>query len=103
MVTAPAVSDSYARHVLARMSDFFTDEGTPWARRLWDIGSVLALEELWEAGSWQAQGVLSPTACDWQSNELNALIGPDRGLGDRDLRKELTGLLKNSLPDPSPA
>ncbi|MEU5632219.1 integrase [Streptomyces rishiriensis] len=103
MVAAPAVSDPYARHVLARMSDFFTDEGTPWARRLWDIGSVLALEELWEAGSWQAQGVLSPTACDWQRNELNALIGPDRGLGDRDLRKELTGLLKNSLPDPSPA
>ncbi|MFE2536868.1 integrase [Streptomyces sp. NPDC059371] len=103
MATAPAASDPYARHVLARMSDFFTDEGTPWARRLWDIGSVLALEELWEAGYWQAHGVLSPAACDWQRNELNALIGPDRGLGDRDLRKELTGLLKNSLPDPSPA
>ncbi|UXY24943.1 hypothetical protein N8I84_41625 (plasmid) [Streptomyces cynarae] len=84
------------------MSDFFTDEGTPWARRLWDIGSVLALEELWEAGYWQAHGVLSQAACDWQRIQLNALIGPDRGLGDRDLRRELTGLLKNSLPDPSP-
>jgi hypothetical protein len=102
MASAP-VSDPYARHVLARMSDFFTDEGTPWARRLWDIGSVLALEELWEAGYWQAHGVLSPAACDWQRNQLNALIGPDRGLGDKDLRKELTGLLKNSVPDPSPA
>ncbi|MEU3343615.1 hypothetical protein ABZ723_01150 [Streptomyces sp. NPDC006700] len=102
MVTAPA-SDPYARHVLARMADFFTDEGTPWARRLWDIGSVLALEELWQAGYWQTHGVLSPAACDWQRIQLNALIGPDRGLGDRELRKELTGLLKNALPDPSPA
>ncbi|MFF0094678.1 integrase [Streptomyces canus] len=101
MATPPS-SDPYARHVLARMSDLFTDEGTPWARRLWDIGSVLALEELWEVGYWQAHGVLTPAACDWQRNELNALIGPDRGLGDRDLRRELTGLLKNSLPDPSP-
>lgn len=64
--------DPYARHVLARMVDYFTDEGTPWARRLWDIGSVLALEELWEAGHWQASGVLSPAACDWQRNELRA-------------------------------
>lgn len=102
MVTAPPASDPYARHVLARMSDFFTDEGTPWARRLWDIGSVLALEELWEAGYWQTHGVLAQSACDWQRNQLNALIGPDRGLGDRDLRRELTNLLKNSLPDPSP-
>ncbi|MET8956682.1 integrase [Streptomyces sp. NPDC004533] len=102
MASAPA-SDPYARHVLARMSDFFTDEGTPWARRLWDIGSVLALEELFEAGYWQAHGVLSQTACDWQRIQLNALIGPDRGLGDKDLRKVLTGLLKNALPDPSPA
>ncbi|MEU5099825.1 hypothetical protein [Streptomyces sp. NPDC020996] len=85
------------------MADYFTDEGTPWARRLWDMGSVLALEELWEAGYWQAHGVLSQTACDWQRNELSALIGPDRGLGDRELRKELTDLLKKPLTDPSPA
>ncbi|MFI6689186.1 integrase [Streptomyces sp. NPDC050485] len=101
MVSVP-VPDPYARHVLARMADYFTDEGTPWPRRLWDIGSVLALEELWEAGYWQAHQVLSPTACDWQRNELSALIGPDRGLGDKDLRKEITALLKQPLKDPSP-
>lgn len=101
-MASPPASEPYARHVLARMADYFTDEGTPWARRLWDIGSVLALEELWEAGYWQAHGVLSQTACDWQRNELNALIGPDRGLGDKELRKELTELLKKPLPDPSP-
>ncbi|WP_329564466.1 hypothetical protein OG711_38705 (plasmid) [Streptomyces uncialis] len=94
--------DPYARHVLLRMSDFFADERTPWPRRLWDIGSVLALEELWEAGHWQAHSVLSPSACDWQRNELRALLGRDAGLGDKDLRKEITTLLSKPLPDPSP-
>ncbi|WP_194373239.1 integrase [Streptomyces alkaliphilus] len=64
---------------------------------------MLALEELWEAGYWQAHGVLSQTACDWQRGELTARIGPDRGLGGRELRRELTELLRNPLPDPSPA
>ncbi|OEV09255.1 hypothetical protein [Streptomyces nanshensis] len=98
-----AASDPYARHVLARMADYVTDEGTPWARRLWDIGSILALEELWEAGYWEAHGVLSGAACTWQRTQLTALIGPDRGLGERELRRELTQLLKHPLPDPSPA
>ncbi|MDQ0305460.1 hypothetical protein J2S46_000016 [Kitasatospora herbaricolor] len=84
------------------MADYFTDEGTPWPRRLWDIGSVLALEELWEAGHWQAHNVLSQSACDWQRNELSALIGPDRGLGEKELRSEITKLLRRPLPDPSP-
>ncbi|MFE7951487.1 hypothetical protein [Streptomyces sp. NPDC057426] len=88
--------------MLARMADFFTDEGTPWPRRLWDIGSVLALEELWEAGHWQAHNVLSASACDWQRNELKALIGPDQGLGDRELRREINTLLQQPLLDPSP-
>ncbi|MFE1877731.1 integrase [Streptomyces sp. NPDC059496] len=84
------------------MSDFFADERTPWPRRLWDIGSVLALEELWEAGYWQAHNVLSSSACDWQRHELRAILGRDSGLGDKDLRKEITSLLSKPLPDPSP-
>ncbi len=103
MVTSAAPDpDPYARRVLARMADFFTDEGTPWPRRLWDIGSVLALEELCEAGHWQAHNVLASSACDWQRNELRALIGPDQGLGERELRREINLLLQNSLVDPSP-
>ncbi|GGK86573.1 hypothetical protein Sme01_40000 [Sphaerisporangium melleum] len=85
------------------MIDFFKDEGTPWARRLWDVGSLLALDELWEAGTWQAHGVLSPAACDWQRAELRTMIGPDRGLGERELRQEINVLLARPLPDPSPA
>ncbi|MFF0754565.1 integrase [Streptomyces sp. NPDC004267] len=101
-MASTAVQDSYARHALARMSDFFADERTPWPRRLWDIGSVLALEELWEAGHWQAHNVLSSSACDWQRHELKAILGRDAGLGDKDLRKEITNLLSKPLLDPSP-
>ncbi|MCZ7456128.1 hypothetical protein [Streptomyces sp. WMMC940] len=101
-MVSTAVQDPYARHVLARMSDFFADERTPWPRRLWDIGSVLALEELWEAGHWQAHNMLSASACDWQRHELKAILGRDAGLGDKDLRKEVTNLLSKPLLDPSP-
>ncbi|HET8658705.1 MAG TPA: hypothetical protein VFM55_06875 [Micromonosporaceae bacterium] len=85
------------------MVDFFTLDGLPWPRRLWDVGSLLALRELWEAGTWARQGVLSSAAVEWQRNELRAVVGPDIGLGSRELRRELTTLLNQPLPDPSPA
>ncbi|GAA1901931.1 hypothetical protein GCM10009716_09700 [Streptomyces sodiiphilus] len=50
-MSSVSTPDAYAHHALARMVDYFTEEGMPWPRRLWDIGSVLALEELWEAGA----------------------------------------------------
>lgn len=74
-------SHLYARHVLARMAGCLTDEGTPWPGRLWEIGSVLALEDPWEAGHWQAHNVLSSTASGRQRAELRTVIGPDRGSG----------------------
>ncbi|MGC5410089.1 hypothetical protein ACPXCX_41115, partial [Streptomyces sp. DT225] len=46
--------------------------------------------------------MLTASACDWQRNELRALIGPDQGLGDRELRKEINLLLQHPLTDPSP-
>jgi hypothetical protein len=95
--------DRYAPHVLARLADFFAEEAVSWPRRLWDVGSLLALEELWESGRWEAVGVLSPAATDWQRNELRKVIGPDVGLGERELRRQLTGVLDGRLPDPSPA
>lgn len=85
------------------MIDFFTLEGQPWPRRLWDVGSLLALQELLEASSWAQHRVLSTAAVDWQRRELLKVIGPDIGLGAKELRAELTSLLSNPLPDPSPA
>ena len=35
----------------ARLLDFTADT-TPWQRRLWNVGTVLALRELYEAGQW---------------------------------------------------
>ena len=102
-ITATNRANDYSRYVTARMIDFFTVDGMPWPRRLWDVGSILALEELWESGFWQARRVLSPAACDWQRNELRRVIGPDVGLGERDLRREVTTLLNAPLLDPSPA
>lgn len=96
-------NDRYDALLLARLADFFTEDAIQWPRRLWDVGSILALEEICEAGSWESQGVLSPAAVDWQRNELKRVIGPDVGLGDRELRRELTTVLGKRLPDPSPS
>src|SRR3954467_14047961 len=95
--------DMYERHVRARLIDFFALQGLQWPRRLWDVGSLLALQELLEAGSWARHRVLSTAAVDWQRHQLLKVVGPDVGLGDRELRAELTSLLHNPLPDPSPA
>ncbi|MCU7722765.1 hypothetical protein ODJ79_03465 [Actinoplanes sp. KI2] len=85
------------------MIDFFALEGLQWPRRLWDVGSLLALEELLEASSWARHRVLSVGAVDWQRRQLLKVIGPDVGLGDTELRAELTSLLNKPLPDPSAA
>lgn len=90
-------ADPYASHVLARLLDFFQDT-TPWPRRLWEISSVLALEEAVECGHWTRRRVLSEASVSWYLRELERQLGPDRGLGDTQLRKELTGLLRSKLP-----
>src|SRR5262249_1449845 len=94
--------DGYPALVLARLVEFFTPDAAPWPRRLWDIGSVLALEELWEAGRWEALGVLTPTATDWQRCRLRSVIGPEFGLGERELGPGRYGteLLKKGVADP---
>jgi len=89
-------SNQYAAHVGARLLDFFADT-SPWARRLWDLGGVLALEEAAEAGSWVSLRVLSTGAVDWYLRNLERTLGPDRGLGDSRLRREVTNLLRAGL------
>jgi hypothetical protein len=94
---------AYVQHVLTRLTDYCKTEGILWTRRLWDVGSILALEELWEAGQWQTRKVLSPAAVAWQRAELRRLIGPDHGLGTHELRREVTRMLTSGhLTDPSP-
>lgn len=92
-------TDPYAGHVVARLLDFFADT-SPWTRRLWEVSSVLALQEAAEAGDWVRMRVLSQGAVSWYLRALERQLGPDRGLGDTQLRKELTILLRSGLaPD----
>jgi hypothetical protein len=97
---APLTSDAYARHVVARLLDFFADT-TPWPRRLWEISSVLALQEAAEAGDWTRMQVFSKSAVSWYLHALQQQLGPDRGLGDTQLRKELSKILQSGLTSDS--
>jgi hypothetical protein len=72
-----------------------------WPRRLWDLGTVLALRELHESCAWVAEGALHQPAVDWQKRGLLGLLGPQRALGDGHLRRALTEILKGTLQAPS--
>lgn len=91
------ISDPYPQHIVARLRDFF-GETTPWQRRLWDAGTVLALRELCEATHWCSQGVLSAGAVAWLARDVQRLAGPDRGVGERDLRIQLHQTLRSNVP-----
>ncbi|GIH68022.1 hypothetical protein [Sphaerimonospora thailandensis] len=86
----------YSRHITTRLLDF-TSTATPWPRRLWDVGSFLALEELHEAGTWVDRRVLSQPAVDWQRHALERLLGDDPALGTSAYRRELREVLKTTL------
>ncbi len=100
MATAPLsailVQDRYCRHVLARLADFFADTA-PWPRRLWQVSSVLALEEAAEAGTWLSNRALSTEAMSWYLRSIQRQLGPDLGLGDSGLRREVNALLGSAL------
>lgn len=94
---------AYRQHVIARLNDYFRVEGILWTRRLWDVGSILALEELHEIGTWEPRKVIASSAMAWQRQELRRLIGRDLGMGDKNLRRELGALLDSGdLSEPSP-
>ncbi|MGP3959116.1 hypothetical protein ACTWPT_24200 [Nonomuraea sp. 3N208] len=89
-------SSSYSQHVAARMMNF-SGTVTPWPRRLWDVSSFLALEELHEAGTWVDRRVLSQSALDWQRHEMERLLGNDPALGSKAFRRELQECLRTTL------
>jgi hypothetical protein len=89
-------ASAYSQHVATRLLDF-TSPKAPWTLRLWDVGSFLALEELYEAGTWVDRQVLSQSAVDWQRHELERLLGDDPALGSGVYRKELQETLRTTL------
>lgn len=94
-ITSPG-SFTPVQHVLARLEDFF-GQTTPWQRRLWDAGLVLALGELTEAVVWADEKVLSPTSVRWFAGDIERLAGRDRGVGERELRVQLQSVLRKPM------
>ncbi|MDQ1250791.1 MAG: hypothetical protein QG597_5171 [Actinomycetota bacterium] len=78
---------AFSKHVIARLLEF-TSARSPWNRRLWNVGSILALEEVYEAGRWVDAEVLSQKAVDWQCAELQRVLGQDPAIGSHGLRRE---------------
>lgn len=97
-MTAPGLDpmSAYSRHVAARFADF-TNPKTPWSRRLWDVGTFLALEELHDVGVWLDRQVLSPAAVSWLKQSLEAQLGRDVAFGTREARQQLTQCLRSDL------
>jgi len=89
-------ANAYADHIGARLLEFFADT-TPWQRRLWDAGTVLALRELDEAVRWTDLKVLGAATTRWLAHDLERLTGRDRAIGERELRQQLTAVLRSSL------
>ncbi|MEU8193822.1 hypothetical protein AB0C10_08575 [Microbispora amethystogenes] len=55
----------------------------PWHRRLWDVGTVLALREAVEAADWVGSHVLSQGSLAWYAREsLLRRLKTDSALGD---------------------
>lgn len=84
---------TYDRVVFTRLLDFFAPQA-PWQRRLWDIGSLLSLEETLEAAEAVAEGVLTDTAFDYLRHSVGVSIGQDPGIPAA-YRKNLQGFLKD--------
>ena len=84
----------------ARLLDF-TGDTTPWQRRLWSLGTALALREVYEAGPWVDAQVLSPAALQWLCRDLERLAGDDAGLGAPEVRRQLREVLRADLSEHS--
>ena len=94
--TAPLAGQALSSQFGARLLDL-TGETTPWQRRLWSVGTVLALRELHEAGTWVDAQVVSPAALQWLCRDLERLAGDDAGLGTPEVRKQLREALRADL------
>lgn len=89
-------TSDYADSIAARLRDYFGTE-TPWARGLWDVGSVLLLREVSEAAEWHARGVLSQASVKWLAHDAERLLGQDAGIGGVEVRRQLTSALRGNL------
>jgi hypothetical protein len=70
----------------------------PWQRRLWDLGTVLALREAVEAADWVGRQVLAAAATHWYAQEsLLPRLGADLAIGDGAIRRQLHEVCRRPL------
>jgi hypothetical protein len=97
---APLTGHAFGEHLAARLLDFTADT-TPWQRRLWDLGTVLVLKEVYEAGQWIDAQVLSEAAMHWLCHDTERLVGKDLGVGEPEVRRQLRDTLRADLSEHS--
>lgn len=94
----PLIATPHATHVAARLLDFLGDN-TPWQRRLSTVGLVLSIEEILEASTAAADGVLDSAAVANLRQTVVKWAGQDRGL-TREERSKLHEHLRDVVvPD----
>ena len=85
----------FSLHVSARMLDFF-DERAHWQRRLWNVGLVLSLREILEAGE-ELNRSLSGAAVRTLADTVASHVRVDPGAGSEAQREALIGYLGREL------
>jgi len=81
--------------VCARILDFLSSK-THWNRGLWNVGTILALQEVLEASEAQRDGHLSEKTIKAATTTAIRLSEQDPGLGTDQERATLVGLLKSN-------
>jgi hypothetical protein len=79
MKMGPAAEARYIDEVGARLLDFCGD-GTPWYRRLWSVGTLVALEEVVEASQAVRDSVLTSGAFRTIRDAVKRVVGRDPAL-----------------------
>jgi len=79
--------------VCSRILDFLSSK-THWNRGLWNVGTILALQEVLEASEAQRDGHLSEKTIKGATTTAIRLAENDPGLGDQQQRATLISLLK---------
>lgn len=85
-------SEDSTERVATRLRDYF-GRRTPWQRRLWNVGSVLALNETIEAAEQYREGHLRQGSLRDLSDSLKKKVGRDPGVGGPELRRRLQHVL----------
>lgn len=86
----------YAEHVSACLLDYFGDTA-PWQRRLWTVGSLLALREILEGSEAVQSSVLHSKSFEYLCRTVEAVAGQDPGIGDEAERRLLQKVLRSEL------